>query len=309
MKNSLTLYRFLCYFVALVLLSSVAFAIPVYATDTAEITFGKKQGRAGDEVIIPVTITNNPGIAAFRFRVSYDTDSLEFISVEKGNVLTSGTITNTTNAAEKTMTFLWHTISNVTGDGTIAFLKFKIKNEDKEEYPLTVAYLAEDLLNEDLQQIPYIVTDGQIVIGDLGYSISGTINSFGFENDAVTLRLLQNGAEISKITSTDSIYAFFEIQPGEYVIEISKPHHATMTYEVMVTDTDVVKNLSIQLLGDLNGDGKINAVDARWVLQAASGARELTDAQKAAADLNGDGKINAVDARWILQVASGARVL
>lgn len=64
-----------------------------------------------------------------------------------------------------------------------------------------------------------------------------------------------------------------------------------------------------QTSGDLNGDDKINAVDARWVLQAASGVRELTDAQKAAADLNGDGKINAVDARWILQVASGARVL
>lgn len=64
-----------------------------------------------------------------------------------------------------------------------------------------------------------------------------------------------------------------------------------------------------QTSGDLNGDDKINAVDARWVLQAASGVRELTDAQKAAADLNGDGKINAVDARWILQVASGARTL
>ena len=64
-----------------------------------------------------------------------------------------------------------------------------------------------------------------------------------------------------------------------------------------------------QTSGDLNGDDKINAVDARWVLQAASGVRELTDAQKAAADLNSDGKINAVDARWILQVASGARTL
>ncbi len=62
-------------------------------------------------------------------------------------------------------------------------------------------------------------------------------------------------------------------------------------------------------LGDLNGDGKLSAVDARFVLQAASGARVLDDTQKAAADVNGDGKINAVDARWILQVASGVRTL
>lgn len=61
--------------------------------------------------------------------------------------------------------------------------------------------------------------------------------------------------------------------------------------------------------GDVNNDGKVNAVDARWILQTASGERTLPEEQKAAADVNGDGKINAVDARWILQVASGERVL
>lgn len=61
--------------------------------------------------------------------------------------------------------------------------------------------------------------------------------------------------------------------------------------------------------GDVNGDGVINAVDARWALQSASGVRTLSDEQLAAADVNGDGVINAVDARWILQAASGVRVL
>lgn len=61
--------------------------------------------------------------------------------------------------------------------------------------------------------------------------------------------------------------------------------------------------------GDVNGDGKITAVDARWVLQAASGSRVLNAVQSVLADVNGDGKITAVDARWILQAASGARTL
>lgn len=60
-------------------------------------------------------------------------------------------------------------------------------------------------------------------------------------------------------------------------------------------------------LGDVNGDGKVNTIDARWALQAASGVRVLTEAQKAAADVNGDGKVNTIDARWILQMASGVR--
>ena len=90
---------------------------------------------------------------------------------------------------------------------------------------------------------------------------------------------------------------------------------ATYQNGYMVFTTDhfstyilTTKRLGI-CLGDLNGDDKINAVDARWVLQAASGARTFDATQTAAADVNGDGKVNAVDARWILQVASGARTL
>ena len=62
--------------------------------------------------------------------------------------------------------------------------------------------------------------------------------------------------------------------------------------------------------GDVNRDGKTNDVDARWVLQIASGARTTEDGvTEQLADVNGDGKINAVDARWILQIASGSRTV
>ncbi len=61
--------------------------------------------------------------------------------------------------------------------------------------------------------------------------------------------------------------------------------------------------------GDVNGDGKITAVDARWALQAASGTRTLTAEQLQQANVNGDNKVTAVDARWILQAASGIREL
>ena len=59
------------------------------------------------------------------------------------------------------------------------------------------------------------------------------------------------------------------------------------------------------LPGDVNGDGKVSAVDARWALQCAAKKRDLTAEQAAAADVNGDGKISAVDARQILKFAAG----
>ena len=71
---------------------------------------------------------------------------------------------------------------------------------------------------------------------------------------------------------------------------------------VLTTET-----LNTAVLGDVNGDNKVDAVDARWVLQAAAGMRTLENT--AAADVNADGKIDAVDARWILQAAAGMRTL
>ena len=82
-------------------------------------------------------------------------------------------------------------------------------------------------------------------------------------------------------------------------------------YMVFTTDHFSVYVLTTENLhgtpGDVNADGKVDAVDARWVLQAAAGMRTLENAT--AADVNGDGKIDAVDARWILQAAAGMRTL
>ena len=54
-------------------------------------------------------------------------------------------------------------------------------------------------------------------------------------------------------------------------------------------------------LGDINGDGKINALDASVILQHDAKLITLSDEQLAFADLNNDGKVNALDASVILQ--------
>lgn len=58
-------------------------------------------------------------------------------------------------------------------------------------------------------------------------------------------------------------------------------------------------------MGDINGDGRVTAVDARLVLQYVAGIRELDENPLALADMNGDGKVSAVDARVILQMVAG----
>lgn len=61
------------------------------------------------------------------------------------------------------------------------------------------------------------------------------------------------------------------------------------------------------LLGDFDGNGQLNAVDARWALQTASGTRSYDSARMMMLDCNNDGRLNAVDARYVLQMAAGVR--
>ena len=59
------------------------------------------------------------------------------------------------------------------------------------------------------------------------------------------------------------------------------------------------------LLGDIDGNGKVTAEDARLALRASAGLEGLTEEQIKAADMNKDGKITSEDARLILRAAAG----
>lgn len=136
----------------------------------------------------------------------------------------------------------------------------------------------------------------------------------------VTQNLFQSMYSISfpECTDTDQwSYFNFSGERGFYLQKMTQVSDGSVVQEtkyeyywVGVDDLlDYIKASVPVNPADINDDGKINAVDARWVLQAASGMRTLNEFQMSVADVNNDGKVNAVDARWILQIASGARIL
>lgn len=65
----------------------------------------------------------------------------------------------------------------------------------------------------------------------------------------------------------------------------------------------VVPAFAADLLGDIDGDGKFTADDARSVLRFAVRLEAPTTLQRSNADLDGDGKITASDARTVLRMA------
>ncbi len=74
---------------------------------------------------------------------------------------------------------------------------------------------------------------------------------------------------------------------------------------------ELVSQLSVTLellknsfvMGDLNGDNHVSAIDVRFALKNVAGIQTFTNQQFVAADMNSDGTITAVDARLIMQKA------
>ena len=77
--------------------------------------------------------------------------------------------------------------------------------------------------------------------------------------------------------------------------------------------TNVIKSADLPfenlpfLKGDVDGDGKVTAADARKALRASAKLEELTEEERAVADINGDGKVTAADAREILKESAGVK--
>ena len=59
------------------------------------------------------------------------------------------------------------------------------------------------------------------------------------------------------------------------------------------------------MLGDMNGDGKVNAIDANVMKRIMSGNITPTKAQALAGDLTGDGVVNGMDSNMLARLLSG----
>lgn len=103
--------------------------------------------------------------------------------------------------------------------------------------------------------------------------------------------------------------ANFETQKsvGTYCVE--NGHYISVTAKNPVNDekpTDPTTKPPVTnvMLGDVTGDGKITAADARLVLRVSAKLESLEDAKFKAGDVTGDNKITAADARKILRVSA-----
>ncbi len=136
-------------------------------------------------------------------------------------------------------------------------------------------------------------------------TLSGTVKSFGSATDPVTVQLFKSGSSAAAYNTTvkgnSASYTISGVAPGTYTMKVSKKNHVTREYSVTVSSGTKTQNAEIRLLGDVNGDGRVNAMDCTRLLMHVNRSMLLTDAYALkCADVNRDSRVNAMDCTRLL---------
>ena len=89
----------------------------------AAITVGSVSGEVGKTVRVPVKISDNPGAMGFFLQFEYDDEALEYISFEKGDLLTDCEV----SGGNGSLKLISVEENDVKKDGTLVYLTFKVR--------------------------------------------------------------------------------------------------------------------------------------------------------------------------------------
>ena len=149
----------------------------------------------------------------------------------------------------------------------------------------------------------------------INVSVRGKVVSWNGKIDfTVTLYETGTTTEKGKVTVTGTgasgqatqDFTLTAVAPGTYTMKVKKQNHVTREYTVTVGTESVTQDVEIWLLGDVNGDGTINAKDKKIIYgHINDSSTELTGYIFDVGDVNKDGVINAKDKKQIFGHING----
>ena len=152
---------------------------------------------------------------------------------------------------------------------------------------------------------PVTVTDGDTtkdITVAKGFTVSGTIKSYGSASEAVTVTLTKQGETTPTFTDTltgnSAAYKFENVPAGTYTLKVMKKGHAPWTEEIAVGSAAIAKDVTIYLWGDVNGDGSADSTDLNVLFNITLeyiSVESLTATQRVTADINKDGDVDSTD--------------
>ncbi len=164
----------------------------------------------GDEIVVDVTIKNNVGIAGFKFNLEFDNTKLTPVSIAKGSVFEGSLYSNISApnvdlASLSEVTATWSGDGDVTADGVLYSVTFKIRDDAQIGIaPLNLVYDEDNVSNQDYQNVEIRVVNGQVNIVNV---IMGDIYNDGKVDIKDAIKLAQYLAEWDVVVTDNELAA------------------------------------------------------------------------------------------------------
>ena len=188
--------------------------------------------------------------------------------------------------------------------------RFKVILDCEDGYYLAAPESMDAYVNGNKALVTGVAGGGVALTVEYSVAVSsglhGQVESF-LDGSDVTVALFTVGSTQPQYTATvpageknggkyTAVYDIPSVAAGTYTMQVSKKNHVTREYTVTVGTEAVTQNAEIWLLGDVNGDGRVNAMDCTRLLMHVNKTQPLTDAYALkCANVNGDSRVNAMD--------------
>lgn len=128
-------------------------------------------------------------------------------------------------------------------------------------------------------------------------TVTGTVESYGDPDETITIQLVNSGngepEYITTVTGNSTEYSLTGVEPRSYVMRVEKNKHITEEFIMQVDPGNAVRDIQLNLLGDLNRNGKVDMADIVLLIRYQAGW-SISIYEKAA-DINADSKIGMAD--------------
>ncbi|MBQ3284243.1 MAG: hypothetical protein IJH40_01260 [Ruminococcus sp.] len=145
------------------------------------------------------------------------------------------------------------------------------------------------------------------------FTVSGTITSFLSDSDSIGVFLKKDDAGMPYMqyrSGNTAVYGFYNVTAGDYTLTITKKNHVSRAYSFSVSD-NTTQDAKICPIGDADGNGKVNAADAKAAFQHGNEQKLIDDEYKIkCADVaSPTNRVNSADAKAIFQHANEQKSL
>ena len=153
------------------------------------------------QIEVPVSISENQGVMGFMLLVSYDSNILAPVSIERGNALGTGLLNDSIGVSESGLIkIMWTGSENMYSNGLLFKVKFNLLTNDFDNTLISLDYSQPDTFNEQYEDVKLSFDNCNVY--NKSKVLKGDVNGDGLINIVDATEIQKYLADICELDET-----------------------------------------------------------------------------------------------------------